>query len=266
MSELSYPVEIVTQATVTSTIENIPPRKTVVYRTLIDSAAVRIDGEKNKHKLFKRFLFLNRPAEDIEFVSIEKYYEPYIIISGRYSIDYYRKGSYSIMVDKAVKEVVLFNRTFIPGQSSVSFASYAAIRFEGEERLVKQIRSLILLNKNGENLKINEFESAPAEENPQKILKSSKIAKIAPEVDLKVIHTRIKQRPNDTHRIVNEELKIDERSVIYTPRFKITYRCPKISKEAYLEFDGVNSKQVEHKKSGFIARIKSIWSTPKTTA
>ena len=40
MSELSYPVEIVTQATVTSTIENIPPRKTVVYRTLIDSAAV----------------------------------------------------------------------------------------------------------------------------------------------------------------------------------------------------------------------------------
>ena len=165
-----------------------------------------------------------------------------------------------------MKEVVLFNRTFIPGQSSVSFAGYATIRFEGEERLVKQIRSLILLNKNGENLKINEFESAPAEENPQKILKSSKIAKIAPEVDLKVIHTRIKQRPNDTHRIVNEELKIDERSVIYTPRFKITYRCPKISKEAYLEFDGVNSKQVEHKKSGFIARVKSIRSTPKTTA
>ena len=266
MSELSYPVEVVTKATVTSTIENIPPRKTVVYRTLIDSAAVRIEGEKNKHKLFKRFLFLSRPSEEIEFVSIEKYYEPYIIISGRYLIDYYRKESYSVKIDKAVKEVVLFNRTFIPGQSSVSFSGYATIRFEGEERLVKQIRSLILLNKNGENLKINEFESAPAEENPQKILKSSKIAKIAPEVDLKVIHTRIKQRPNDTHRIVNEELKIDERSVIYTPRFKITYRCPKISKEAYLEFDGVNSKQVEHKKSGFIARIKSIRSTPKTTA
>ena len=168
MSELSYPVEVVTKATVTSTIENIPPRKTVVYRTLIDSVAVRIEGEKNKHKLFKRFLFMRRPAEEIEFVSIEKYYEPYIIISGRYLIDYYRKESYSITVDKAVKEVVLFNRTFIPGQSSVSFASYATIRFDGEERLVKQLRSLILLNKEGQDLKINEFESAPAEDNPPK--------------------------------------------------------------------------------------------------
>ncbi|TRO46749.1 hypothetical protein E2P60_04625 [Candidatus Bathyarchaeota archaeon] len=261
MSELSYPVEVVTQAAVTSKIENIPPRKTVVYRTLIDSAVVRINGEKNKHKLFKRFLFLRRPAEDIEFVSIEKYYEPYIIISGRYLIDYYRKESYSVTVDKAVKEVVLFNRTFIPGQSSVSFASYATIRFEGEERLVKQIRSLILLNKDGQDLKINEFESAPAEENPQKILKSFKTAKVAPEVDMKVIYTRIKQRPNDIHRIVNEELKIDERSVIYTPRFRITYRCPKINKEAYLEFDGVTSKQVKNKTSGFTTRTKSIRST-----
>ena len=94
MSELSYPVEVVTKATVTCTIEDIPPRKTVVYRTLIDSAAVRIEGEKNKHKLFKRFLFLSRPSEEIEFVSIEKYYEPYIIISGSYLIDYYRKESY----------------------------------------------------------------------------------------------------------------------------------------------------------------------------
>jgi hypothetical protein len=264
MSELSYPVEIVTKATVTSTIEDIPPRKTVVYRTLIDSAAVRIEGEKNKHKLFKRFLFLSRPSEEIEFVSIEKYYEPYIIISGRYLIDYYRKESYSITVDKAVKEVVLFNRTFIPGQSSVTFASYAAIRFEGEERLVKQIRSLILLNKEGQDLKINEFESAPAEDNPQKILKSFKITKVAPEMDLKVIHTRIKQRPNDIHRIVSEELKVDERSVIYTPRFRITYRCPKINKEANLEFDGINSKQVKHNKNRFTARIKSIRSTAET--
>jgi hypothetical protein len=262
MSELSYPVEVVTQAVVASTIENIPPRKTVVYRTLIDSAAVRIDGEKNKQKLFKRFLFLSRPTEKIEFVSIEKYYEPYIIISGRYLIDYYRKGSYSITVDKAVKEVVLFNRTFIPGQSSVSFASYAAIRFEGEERLVKQIRSLILLNKDGQDVKINEFESAPAEENPQKILKSSKTAKVAPELDLKVIYTRIKQRPNDVHRVLNEELNVDERSVIYTPRFRITYRCPKINKEAYLEFNGITSKQVKHNKSGFTTRVKSGRSAP----
>jgi hypothetical protein len=256
------PVEVVTKATITSTIENIPPRKTVVYRTLIDSAAVRIEGEKNKHKLFKRFLFLRRPAEEIEFVSIEKYYEPYIIISGRYLIDYYRKESYSITVDKAVKEVVLFNRTFIPGQSSVSFASYATIRFDGEERLVKQIRSLILLNKDGQDVKINEFESAPAEENPQKILKSSKTAKVAPELDLKVIYTRIKQRPNDVHRVLNEELNVDERSVIYTPRFRITYRCPKINKEAYLEFNGITSKQVKHKKSGFTTRVKSGRSAP----
>ena len=78
MTELACTPEIVISASIPDSKECIASRNTIVYQTLIDPTVARIAGEKNKHKLFNKFLFkLNNPSE-IEFVSTEKYYEPYI--------------------------------------------------------------------------------------------------------------------------------------------------------------------------------------------
>jgi hypothetical protein len=245
LTELAFEEVAVTSVAVKPLKESVVPRRTVVYQTLMDPALVRIEGEKKKNKLFNRFLFKLNTPEEIEFVSIEKYYEPYMVVSGRHLIDYYRKCSYSVNIDRDVTEVILLGHTFTPRQSPVSSVSEGKIRVDGEERLVKDTRAFLILNKYGQESKLSQVPSAPSEESPQKIIKAFKMPEITSNVDLDLVRKRLVQHPHDICRVVNEELEIDERSVIYTPRFRLTYRCPRISKEACIEFDGVTLKQVK---------------------
>ena len=263
MSELTFAEEVAPSTLDTSTNENIAERRTIVYQTLIDPTVVRIEGEKIKHKLFKRFLFKLSTPEEIEFASIEKYYEPYIVISGRYFIDYFRKCAYSVRVAREANEVILFGHTCIPRQSSYSSVDESSIKLEGEERLVKETRAFAILNRYGKDLKLSEFPSAPSEKNPQLLTKSFKMPEIAPCMDVEVMRKRIVQRPDDINRIVSEEFEIDERSLIYTPRFKLTYRCARLGKEAYMDFDAVTSKWIRRDGNIFSAAINMIKSILK---
>lgn len=72
MSELEQIEEVSISASTSPAKESITERKSLVYETLIDPTTIRIEAEKNKSKLFRRFLFqLNQP-EEIEFVSHRK--------------------------------------------------------------------------------------------------------------------------------------------------------------------------------------------------
>ena len=178
MSELTFVDEVVSSNSVMSPKENIAERRTIVYQTLMDPAIVRIEGEKNKNRLFNRFLFKLNAPEEIEFVSIEKYYEPYLVVSGKHLIDYYRNCAYSLSVDKEAKEVTLFGHTFTPRQSSFATEGESNIRFEGEERLVKETRAFLILNRYGQDSKLNQFPAAPSEENPKNLIKSFKMLEL----------------------------------------------------------------------------------------
>jgi hypothetical protein len=82
--------------------ENIIKRKTIVYETQMDPTVVRVNGERLKKQLFTQYGFFKPKSEDIQFVSMDKFYEPYVVISGRYVIDYFRKSNYSLKVDDGV--------------------------------------------------------------------------------------------------------------------------------------------------------------------
>lgn len=263
MSELVSTQKIITLAISTSMKENIAARRTVVYQTLMDPATVRIEGEKNKNKLFKKFLFKITNPEEIEFVSIAKYYEPYIVISGRHLIDYYRKCTYSINVDKNVQEVILLNRTFTPTHTQYISGSESGIKVDGEERLVKETRGFLILDRYGQDTKLSQIPSAACEENPQELIKTFQMPEITSDLDLQVIHRKIVLHPNNISRIVNEELEIDERSVIYTPRFRLIYRCQRIGKEDYMDFDGITLRRVKRKQSAFSRAVSTVTSVPK---
>jgi len=86
---------------------------------------------------------------------------------------------------------------------------------------------------------------------------------IAPNVDVEAMRKKIAQRPSDINRIVNEAFEIDERSAIYRPIFRVTYKSTKIGKEAYLEFDGVTSKPFRQKDNVFKATIRNVISKLK---
>jgi hypothetical protein len=231
---------VVISAETSPTKENIVERKTIVYEAHIDPTVIRVSGEKIKRQIFTRFGLFKPKSEEIQFISLDKYYEPYIVISGKYFIDYYRKCTYVFKVDEAVKEVVLLNYKFLPETSK----SNKIIKLPGEERLVKEAKAFLILDKNGKDAQVDNLPSAPSEKKPEKVMAEFGIEELGENVDVNFVRERIATRPKDVNRIVEEIFEITDRSLIYTPRFKLRFKNVKTGEEKVMVLDGVTSKRI----------------------
>ena len=232
--------------------EKIVEGKTIVYKTLVDPAVVKVAGKKLKNKLFVRFGFLKPKPEEIQFVSVDKYYEPYILISAKYTIDYYRKCTYTINVDEKVREVILLNQKFKPEQTKEASAKgYKVIKLEGEENLLYEDKASLILDKSGHEVPLEQLPSAPSEEHPKEMLaelgEKVKKLEIAPDADVDIIRSKVVKRPKDIKRIAHELFEVDERALIYTPIYKLLFKNIKTDEEKAIEFDGVTSKRIQQK-------------------
>lgn len=228
--------------------ENVVPRKTVVYETLVEPTIIRVATEKLKTQLFTRFWLLKPKPEEIQFVSIDKYYEPYIVVSGKYLIDYYRECRYSIRVDAQVKEVVLLNNKFTPEHFTRPSTKGGTIKLEGEERIVNEAESSFVLDGYGHDAKLKELPSARPEKNPEEVIAEFGIEEVDQNADVDFVRSRLVKRPNDIKRIVAETFETSERVIIYTPRFRIVYKNTKTKEEKTLELDGVTSERIQQRK------------------
>ena len=249
LTETVYDEKAVILAETVLANERIVERKTIVYETRVDPAVIKVSGEKLKDQLFTRFGFLKPKPEEIQLVSIDKYYEPYAMISGKYAIDYYRKCAYSVKVDKEVLEVVLLNQKFQPEQSTNSPArDHNVIRLEGEERLRNEVNASLILDRFGRDTTLERLPSAPSERNPKKILAQYGVEEIASNADLDFIRSKIVNRPGNVNRLVNELFEVDDRVVIYTPRFRVLFRNSKTGEEKTVDFDGVTAERIQQSK------------------
>ncbi len=227
--------------------EKIVEKKLIVYKTLVDSTVVKVAGEKLKNKLFVRFGFLKPKPEEIEFVSIDKYYEPYIVVNGKYIIDYYRKSAYTVNVDEKVQEVILFNQKLRPEPSKEPSArGYKVIKLDGDEHLLYEDKASLILDRTGREVPLKQLPSAPSEEHPRKMLaelgENAKKLEIVSDADVGIL--RSIKRPTDIKRIVRELFEVTERAVIYTPVYKVLFQNIKTGEVKALEFDGVTSKRI----------------------
>ncbi len=240
--------------------EKIVERKTIVYETRTDSIVIKLAAEKIKDQLFTRFWFLKPKPEEVQFVSIDKYYEPYVMIAGSYVVDYYRKCIHAVEIDKEVLEVILLDRTFIPEPPEDSSAEdYKMIRLEGEERLKNDVKASLLLDRLGQEVSLENFPSAPSERHADKILEEFGVEELPENMDVFIMRNKIVKHPADVNRLVCEIFEVNERAVIYTPRFKVTFRNVKTGEEKTLEFDGVTAQRIGQTKR---AKTRNVLSNP----
>jgi hypothetical protein len=239
--------KIVISAGTTPSSEKIAERHTIVYETHIESNVIETIGEKIKAQLFARFGFIKPKSEEIQLVSIDKYYEPYISVSGRYFVDYYRKCTYTVRVDNKVQEIILANQKYKPNQSTNSSAKdNNVLKLQGEERLTNEIKASLILDKFGQEVSPRELTSATPEKNPKEILEAFGVKEIAQDADLDIIHSKIFKRPKDVNRLVAELFEVNERAVIYTPRFRALYTNVRTGEMKAVEFDGVTAQRIQH--------------------
>ena len=229
--------------------ERIARRKVIVYKSRVDPTIVKLTAEKMKNRLFVKFGFSKPKPEEIRIVSVDKYYEPYILVDANYSFDHYAKRVYTLDVDDETEEVRILGETFKP-ETVVSSTgeSRKVIKLEAEECLSYEDRAYIVLDKTGREISPDQVPSAPSEDHPHKILKEfgKKTGKVRfpPRKEIELVKTRIVKRPPEAGVIENELFQISEHAVIYSPIYEVTFRNVKTGEEKTIKIDGVTAKIV----------------------
>jgi hypothetical protein len=109
---------------------------------------------------------------------------------------------------------------------------------------MNEAEASLILDKSGQDVTLEKLPSAPSERNPEKTLSAFGTEEIAQDSDLDLIRARILKRPKDISRLVNELFEVNERAVIYTPRFTVVFRNARTGEEKAVEFDGVTAKRI----------------------
>jgi hypothetical protein len=234
---------VVISAETPSTKEKIVERKTIVIEAVVDPTLIRVACEKLKKQLFAKFAFswFQPKLEEIQFVSLEKYYEPYIVISGKYFIDYLRKCTYIVKVAEGVREVILRADKYVPETSK----SNRIVLLHGEERLIHEAKAFLILDKDGQDSNASNVPLASPAKNPEKVIEECRIEELAENADVNFIKERIAKRPKDMCRIVEEIFEVTERTVIYCPRYELLFRWVKTGEERILVLDAVTAERVK---------------------
>lgn len=229
--------------------ERIAKRKVIVYKSRVDPTIVKLTAEKMKGRLFVKFGFSKPNPQEIRVVSVDRYYEPFILVDAKYNIDYYKTRVYTLDVGNETDEVRVLGETFRPETVvGPDEESRKIIRLEAQECLSYEDKAYIILDKTGREIPADQVPSAPSEDHPQKMLKEvgKKAGKLtfSPRKGVEMVKARIVKRPPDADKIENEVFQIFEYAVIYSPIYEITFRNVKTGEEKSIRIDGVTAKIV----------------------
>jgi len=226
--------------------ERIVERKIIVFKPRLDLNAIRLTAEKMKTRLFTKFMFMKPKTREIRTVSIDKYYEPHVVIDGEYTIDYSAKWFYYIQVDETMQEITLFGKTLRPEPLENPEIPRKVIKLTGEGRFRYENKAHMIFDRQWCEVGLEQLPYVPFEEQPEKILnelgKKSRDFEIPAEKEIEILRSKIAQRPNDITHIHKELFTVSERALIYKPMYKITFQNTKTRKEATAIIDAVTGQ------------------------
>ena len=229
-------------------IETLPQkvvdRKTAILKSRLDPDKARLIGEDQKTNLFHKFGFLKPRSDDISLVGFTKYYEPFIVIGGKYSIDYCKKHVFEIKADNQMQNVFLGGQEFKFEPLSAGKPS-RVLRLVGEEHSHYENETYFILDRLMREAKPEKVPLAPFEnemENPDNFDADFRKAQISLEEEINFLRSKIVKRPSDADAIIKEIFEITERLTIYNPIYELSFQNVKNAKEVTVLIDGITGK------------------------
>lgn len=220
-------------------------RKTVILKSRLDKDTVKLLGRELKTRFFKKRGLLKTKPKEIQFVGAEKFYEPYIVLGGRYSIDYCKKCLLPVKVNERMLEIFILGEEFRPERPS------NLVKIRGESHFHYEDETYFILDKWGREVSPELLSYAPPEEEPERVAKITaklRTIKIPLKQEIEFLRKRIAKRPSDAEGVLNEMFEVTERRVVYNPMYKLTFRDLKTGTEAIVEIDGTTGKIIRHRK------------------
>ena len=229
--------------------ENIAQRKVIFFKSSFEIKNIRNRAEKIKNHMFKKFFFFKSKPEESKINTIDKYFEPYIVIDGKYNIDYSKNWKYSIKVDEEMQILKINNKNFEPNfLNNHPELSYRLLELRGIGRYYHEERKRIIFDQQWNEVRLDILPYLPFEEEKLQIPNNSIGQQLTKDLKAKkevlILKTKIFQRPENVSKIHNETLTVTERALVFKPMYKITATHTKTQKKVTFKIDGVNGKIV----------------------
>ena len=224
--------------------------KIIVLRPQMTKNEIAELVEKKKADYFRHLL--RKPDKSkVHVHSLILTYEPYMIISGKYEADFYRKTVHTIKVDNNVREVILQEGIF-PTSSKLSVLgkiegkrSKNKIDLELEEHVFVEMEKEITIDQHGmEREMAYKVHSNTQENYPNKILEKNnkKEFEFTKEFAIQKLKDKLNERKIDSEiRDLNENFTLNEIFQVYVPIYEARLIGPKKNVEI-MRVDAVKNK------------------------
>ena len=227
--------------------EKLAEQKIFVYKPRIDIKSVRAISEKMKTQMFRKFFFMKSKPEEVQVVSINKYFEKYIVIDGEYSIEYSKNWIHNIQVEETMQELTFFGERVRAKSLKGNLGIPCKIlQINGVGRFKHESKAHIIFDNQWNEVEPEQLPFVPFEEQPEKILgnldRELENGRIATDKGVEILKSRIVKRPSEILCIHNELFNISECDLIYKPIYKVTFRNVKRRKEATMIIDAITGK------------------------
>jgi hypothetical protein len=227
--------------------EQVSERKVIVYKSRIDQKQVRMITEKMKTKLFRK-LFMKPKPEEVQIISIDRYFEQYVVVDGEYCIEYSKKWGQNIQVPETMQELTCYGAKIEPFSLKDSLGTPCKIvNLTGEGRHKFVAKAHLIFDDKWEEVGLEKLPLVPFEEQPEKVLKmiankTEDINTISEGKEIEILKSKIVQRPEDIIFVHNELFKVSDRATIYKPMYQVTIKNIKSEKEITIMFDAITGK------------------------
>jgi len=217
--------------------------KTIVLRPRLDQGDVQLIGERIKRRLFSRFGLARAHAEDIRFLSCETYFEPYLIIGGKYALDYCKKHVFRVDVDEKTTKVLVGGQQFESKQEHLN-ASNRVVKVKGEEYAHHERQTYFILDRMKREIQPEKLPISPFSIQEENFGLDShfKSIQICDEEQIEFLKTRIARRPACVGEIIREVFEITERTIVYSPMYQLTFENSKNQEGATIAVNGITGE------------------------
>ena len=218
--------------------------KTIVLKPRLDRNDVRSIGENLKPQLFSKFGFKPKP-EDTKLLASEQYFEPYLIIGGKYVLDYCRKHVIEAEVDQKTTKVFIAGEEFNSKETDPK-TKRRVLELSGEEHAHHEKQGYYILDRMNREVPPEKLPLSPFVEIEQdyELNYSFKRMHLSDDAQIDFLRAKIAQRPTDVAEIIKEVFDITERIIANYPMYLLTFENAKKQKEQTVTVDGITGETV----------------------
>ena len=231
-------------------------RETILLKSRLDTITAKLLEEKLKSRLFTKIGFLKPKSGEVRLITVDKYYEPYILVGGKYAIDYSKKrvstdGKASFHYeDKAHCVLDMMGHEIDPKR--LPFSSSKGRTLEELARTGTKLvpfsssRGRTVKGLAKARTKLVPFSSSRGRTLEELARTGTKLVevKISSEEEIDFLRSKIVNRPSDVGEVIEEIFEVSEHVLIYCPMYQLTFRNVKSGKDVIAKIDGITGKTI----------------------